>query len=470
MPGLQQIPVFNPNEQFGHFMVPSDISPTKQENKFAFLCQQFADPSPGIASSHQPFSGNTQLNDNSMLQHITGSHYASDPLAWDSYQHINPFTQNPIHRPALGYVHSDFLLPADGEVAGHLSQSGVSLARSLTFPSPGTGNLDERRTVDNTTLLAAQDPGLNIATTPDNEPYDRNSKMQSFVAAQQALAKTGKTVLHNPDLHRVKASGTATLTPGERPNMISELDTCVESNAEILKIVPHAIANPPPGFETPAINRPNTKEQKGPCDFPFGGDTLWKEFGVGMEDWVELEPVTQDQRKRMNRMVRLWSMMDGAGVPKKFVQNNRLERLRHWVLVETQNNQAARKATDQIAKDQLYNRQSNMADGIGGASSRTADAKTQSASIYAMEMVLANLAADSAEYKPAPEYAIERGRLLTGGSSIVSFFEEDTGGFYNAPSRIARDPRFRPPSKEGVKSKVEDEWKHRHDMYGRRRI
>lgn len=35
-----------------------------------------------------------------------------------------------------------------------------------------------------------------------DQPYDRSTKMQSFVAAQQAMAKTGKTVLHNPFLQK----------------------------------------------------------------------------------------------------------------------------------------------------------------------------------------------------------------------------------------------------------------------------
>jgi hypothetical protein len=138
-----------------------------------------------------------------------------------------------------------------------------------------------------------------------------------------------------------------------------------------------------------------------------------------------------------------------------------------------------------MAQDHLQNRLADLpsSDSAIGDRAASAEAKMESAVIKAVGDIWANLTenakadetgADSngftCKYKPAPEYAIERGRLLAGSSGSTSFFEEETSGFYNAPSRIARDPRFRPASKEGVKPKAEDDWKHRHEMYGRRRM
>jgi hypothetical protein len=88
-------------------------------------------------------------------------------------------------------------------------------------------------------------------TASDDEPYDRNTKMQHFVAAQQALARTGKTVLHNPELHRVRViQEEEELTSPEgstaSPSLQSTLS--VGGPASLRQKVTN-IVRPPPGFE-----------------------------------------------------------------------------------------------------------------------------------------------------------------------------------------------------------------------------
>jgi hypothetical protein len=70
--------------------------------------------------------------------------------------------------------------------------------------------------------------------------------------------------------------------------------------------------------------------------------------------------------------------------------------------------------------------------------------------------------------KSVPDWCTERGGLSFGGLRGDSYFDGAAGGFYGAPVRVARDPRFRPQVKEGMKVKPEEEWKNRHEMYGRR--
>jgi hypothetical protein len=70
--------------------------------------------------------------------------------------------------------------------------------------------------------------------------------------------------------------------------------------------------------------------------------------------------------------------------------------------------------------------------------------------------------------KSVPEFATERGGSSGASGSSNSYCDDDEAGFQGAPVRIARDPRFRPQGKEGVKLKPEEEWKNRHEMYGRR--
>jgi hypothetical protein len=69
--------------------------------------------------------------------------------------------------------------------------------------------------------------------------------------------------------------------------------------------------------------------------------------------------------------------------------------------------------------------------------------------------------------KSVPEFATERGGVSGALGSSDSYFDDHEGGFQSAPVRIARDPRFRPQGEEGLKLKPGEEWKNRHEMYGR---
>ena len=84
----------------------------------------------------------------------------------------------------------------------------------------------------------------------------------------------------------------------------------------------------------------------------------------------------------------------------------------------------------------------------------------------------ANSNTEFCKYKPAPRVR-HRKRSAPDGKwwwQHQPSMMTTTVRFYSAPSRIARDPRFRPATKDAVKVKVEEDWKHRGDLYGRRRI
>jgi hypothetical protein len=204
-------------------------------------------------------------------------------------------------------------------------------------------------------------------------------------------------------------------------------------------------------------------------------------FNTGSDEWFELRPVTKEERLGMNRFMTMCTETNQTGLrPVKPRHHARLDHLLVGVehgLEATDN--PLRKEVDRLVKEYKMSRMSRFTVDNKGKVKHDADnIAEQCASIHAVGTIMANLTETSQRargvnadpfctFEPAPEYAIERGRSLTGNAS---FFEEDTGGFYNAPSRLARDPRFRSDIKDAItKLKGDEEWKYRVDMFGRRR-
>lgn len=476
--GQVPLPFSHPSQPFGTMMVPSDISPTKQENKISSLAQEYGTSFRTLADSYQQFSDSPGYDGNSFMHPMGHNPYGDETPDWDLYPQIGPLAQNPFERPLLHHGISDSIIPSDWNISAAASQPMASYVRRFSYPDSGGTTL-----ATNNLTCTRHSP----ANPHNDEPYDRNSKMQNFVAAQQALAKSGKTVLHNPDFHRVKAAeGTSSISTGGTTTT-SEQESRSEFGEESLDPRPNIIVRPPPGFEPQVISRRGLQLNETNIPTSVNDSMLRKEFGVGTNEWFELKPTTKAQRMKMNKAMRSCANAEGPDSPKALLSDTRKSRedsLQRWMEADKKDQRGARKLVEQIAKEHLSNRLSRNFGGDGTVSSLSSGAEVESGAIRVVGEILANMteSIDSTgtrmgngtsfcNYKPAPEYAIERGRLLTGGSgSVVSFFEETTSGFYNAPSRIARDPRFRPPSKEGMKPKSEDDWKLRHDMYGRRRL
>jgi hypothetical protein len=307
--------------------------------------------------------------------------------------------------------------------------------------------------------------------------------MQSFVAAQQALAKTGKTVLHNPDLHRVRTSeaasparsgGTATPEHDIRRQMLSP------GSVTILK--------PPPGFGAQAMPRQTLEEGSEQNSSPIDQATLRQMFEVEKREWFELKPVTKAQRTKMNRVMNTFARAQAPDQPREFgpkPDEDKKDNLRRWMQLANKDNKPVttiHKLFEDAARERL-SIGAVVVSSDGATCNHLSQAEIECAAICAVGEIVANLMDDGgssgavtdtdglfAKYKPAPEYAIERGRLLMGSSGSTSFFEDNAGGFYTAPSRIARDPRFRPAGKEAIQVKADEGWKLRADMYGRRRM
>ncbi|EXJ80206.1 hypothetical protein A1O1_08348 [Capronia coronata CBS 617.96] len=474
---------YRPSRYFGNTMAPSDLSPTKQENKLNALSQNHAGPSQRFGSTHQQFSESPGMQSRSQIPSNAYAYTNANP-DWNAYQQFGGFGSDPTQRPTFQHFNSDGFIPPNEQPRQSRPMPPASLPRRESYPDTEASFLNLGPMLGSPAKIVGQPIQPSSAEASEDEPYDRNSKMQHFVAAQQALAKIGKTVLHNPDLHRTKtiesqgqASVENSVAPAEYQSQIEE-----KEDRDNHRPGPRSCLKPPQGFESHAAGILDLDEHVTRNPSPLNDEALRTEFGVGTDDWCELKPVSRSERLKMNKAMKLCSTSIHADTPKPLFsrgQTSRRDNILHSLEAEdgridpVKRTMVARIADDHVASRLAKNMGS---DEVAGNVSE--DVEVEKASILAVGEILANLkdapAADHEafpdKYKPAPEYAIERGRLLTGQSGSSSFFEEDTGGFYNAPSRIARDPRFRPADKEGNKPKSEDEWKHRFDMYGRRRL
>ncbi|KIW96729.1 uncharacterized protein Z519_02120 [Cladophialophora bantiana CBS 173.52] len=480
--GPAAMPTFHPGQYYGNLMVPDDISPSKQENKLASLSHEYTDASAGFVTPHHHITPGSGMIGNSVVTPATFVHYENE-LGSSIHSQTWTLASDLVARPAMPHVNSDSVINMDENTSDASSFPVPNVIRSFSYPN-AVGEPPKQRSITEQPALGQQTVRP-ILVLPDDEPYDRKNQMQSFVAAQQALAKTGKTVLHNPDLHRVKSSESASPARPHSTTATPELASRAQTDGPRSII----IRNPPPGFDSQLSSRQTLAQITNKGSSPFDASTLREIFEVGNDDWFELRSVSKSQRVKMNRVMRMCARAQSPDAPQGFLQNSssaRKESLQNWMRIASRDNRAAtgtRKVFEQAAKECHASRLSVGVGGDSALSDQTSDAGIESAAIRAVGDIIANLAESTessglgvdtdalvCKYKPAPEYAIERGRLLMGNIGGTSFFEENTGGFYSAPSRIARDPRFRPAGKEAVKAKLEEEWKLRHDMYGRRRM
>lgn len=471
--------VFEPAQYSSNIMAPDDISPTKQETKLASLSHQVVDLPPNLFISAPGNLGASMLPRIPVPQH-------GDDLDGGSYPQNNGLMANPAQRPTIQHINSDSAVDLDGSHSETSSLPMPHISRHRSYPDGARAVPNQQSTISESAGSTSQLTVRPRVSLPSgDEPYDRKTKMQSFVAAQQALAKTGKTVLHNPDLHRVKASGGASLAaPGNATTTPEH-----EYRGDASSPRPTTFFKPTPGFDSPGSSYQGAEADAVDDPSPLDAATLREIFGVNTENWLELEPVTKFQRMKMSRVIKLFSSAQSPETPQGFAQRSNVEKraeLMRWMHLANRDTKpitATRKIFEDAARERLSTSTANSAGRGDPMSKSLSDAEVECAAICAVGDIMATLIDDNnssgapvdsdplfGKYKNAPEYAIERGRLLMGKGGSMSFFEDHTGGFYNAPSRIARDPRFRPAGKEDVKIKQEESWKHRADIYGRRRV
>jgi hypothetical protein len=213
--------------RFGNMMVPDDLSPTKQQQKFAMLEQmQYA------AYANDSIEASAGLLPHRMLLQPSPPYYdqlnaanasiIGDPCGWNVSTCGGTYVdysvdQHPLQeRLGMGYVgdgKGDFksgtatsgnkLVPLPYGVTPMSYASNGDSAPEYYHPQAVSCSGFQYRTLS--LISTSETKRQAIPATYDyGERYDRKSKMQSFVAEamQEALARKGKTVLHNPDLYK----------------------------------------------------------------------------------------------------------------------------------------------------------------------------------------------------------------------------------------------------------------------------
>ena len=462
----------------GNVMVPNDISPSKQENKLTSLSHQFAGPSMGFFTSQGNFARAAGSIAIESMSSMPALHFGYNPNG-GVYSGGVPVT-DPSHHPLTQHVNSDTIIDMDGSFSDSSSFGMPSIVGHNPYPGAAAEPAESPAKVNQATGIAVPRPSpLPVVSSSEDEPYDRKTKMQSFVAAQQALARTGKTVLHNPDLHRVR------VTEAASPAGPGSTVTLLEHNPRNQMNIPGSITTvrPPPGFELQCFPRQNSEADNDSKTSPIDGVTLQQMFGVGHEDWLELKPVTKSERMKMSNVMKTFARAQAPDETRGFTKQSNphgKEELNQWMYRANRDNRPITK-TRKLFEEAGQQRLASGPESVNGRG--LSQTEIECAAICAVGDIVASLTDEAGlpaagteaetlfgKYKPAPEYAIERGRLLLLNGGVTSFFEDNTGGFYSAPSRIARDPRFRPPGKEAAQIKADENWKLRGDLYGRRRI
>ena len=295
------------------------------------------------------------------------------------------------------------------------------------------------------------------------EPYDRSKKMQKFIAAQQAVAKTGKTVLNNPELRKSQEVKSEAIV-GEKdlhatPTKTRNADAVDGDLTE--KSTPRPVPRIPPGLEDVSRKLDFGEVLSEPTEYD-NNEALHEFFGVGTDEWFELKPVTLEERRKMLSVMQYSAHRMGKGAAFKYSAKDpdRLHSINEWLHEDTRGLKDARSRVDELAAEYSAKaRRSETDSAEGNELSRNWDmhagllrgAGNVMATLTQYIAERENKAHDPAQdyfnrTKAPPDFAIDRREA----GANQSLFETDKSGFYNPPSRIARDPRFRPQPKEAV--------------------
>jgi hypothetical protein len=476
----------NFEQRYGSMMVPEDMSPTKQEQKFSLL-------------ENLPFPQMHDQDDSHFAQH--GMMHHDDP-----FSHPLPFGQQyGWNNSGHDHYYQGFQMPYQ-QVGGYDNSSGGAYLPQASVQRPSQSNpveeqhaLPSRRATDQ---QACHESALRY-----QEPYDTERAMKDCVSKLKEKAKDGKTVLHNPDIRkepqrmelgstvakpgvRVRSESRPPLVPWEvrrkesirndewqvmpPPEPIQEPNSFTEIDGQnVLSKI-----KPAPGLPFPKIFGPPQLSLEGPDLAP----------PVGSAEWMRLAPITSAERDRVRRLMALAAKSVTNEVQHDKITSGQnkedLVETQKWFYTDARGERLLRQQVDLSAANHASQVIANVKARNGGELPEGfQDGKDDG---LAATLILGNVACNLQTYlvgdrksveqrrnfhkvKSVPDWCTERGGLAVGGlGSGDSYFDGATGGFYGAPIRVARDPRFRPQVKEGMKVKPEEEWKHRHEMYGRR--
>lgn len=514
---MQDAPHF---ETFGSMMVPDDISPTKQEQKFSMLENIPFPPSVQYHGHRHP-----SVAPHGMLQHDDLFSHGTHPNLVDDHQYR---WEGSGHDTYYGYqipfpaqpqnVAGDYGGVSDRPFTAHITQIPGH------GPTPTTTHIEgapDQRVVLPIRRVSNQQLSCE-SSLRNQEPYDTERAMKECVNKLKEKARDGKTVLHNPNTHKdpqqqhVKHSEMAIVETSivRKPSSIPQAPV----PWEVLPKDSNRTATQWPMMPLPAdqnsegqdffnLNLDNAEDPgniKPAPGLPFPRAFALPQLSlerakieavnsssapeVGSLEWMCLAPITTVERERVRRLMALAAKSVTNEVPMSstfHVQDKEdLSEAQRWFYTDARGEKLLREQVNLTARAHASKVIADIhAHGGEELPGHFKDGKDDG---MAATLILGNVACNLQTYlvgdrksieqrrnfhrvRSVPDWCTERGGLTLGGlGGGDSYFDGAAGGFYGAPVRVARDPRFRPQMKEGMKVKPEEEWKNRHEMYGRR--
>lgn len=498
--GYNQYPVH------GEAMVPEDISPAKQEERYHMLGGPFmAQAYQGLDQSQQYLQSAYAHDGFATYDNIRQNEHAHE-YGWGKNQDETtahgygiPWHNNSHLAHAL-YDH-DGAHDYSGGFAGQVEDPSHGYAQQSIY-TPAVAPLS-RRDMRRSSLQFLP----RTAARPSAEPYDTEQAMKDCVNKLREQAKDGKTVLYNPDsrkdTQRTQSTSDQTDEWTNKPEKSFsrpvpwEVQSKEEAGTKLR-------ADSNAGQRVSSLDSKRYLADQVPAVKPAPGLPLPKAFGhriqsldegqaghdndvapVGSEAWMRLAPISIKERIRVRNclMMAPGTMATGKETEKteksKSGKNN-FQSSSDWFYNDGRGEQDLRQQVEILAKSYAAKATTSFKAQNGGALPKSfQDGKDDG---MAANLILGNIACNLQTYlvgdprsveqrqnfhkvKAVPDWCAENVPAHGRGES---FFDGATGGFIGAPVRVARDPRFRPQLKEGTKLKADEEWKNRHEMYGRR--
>lgn len=492
------------HETYGSMMVPDDISPTKQEQKFSMLENI---PFPQMLHAQEPsrlvMARHGMMQNDDPFSQGPSRTFGGQQYGWGNAGHNAYYQEYQMPFRGLQHLSEGF---GDSDAMYIKNRQAQRLIPTPAHVESSTQPLPTRRT-------SGQQP--RESPLHYQEPYDTERAMKECVNNLKEKAKDGKTVLHNPAVHKEQSEWQIV----EAPNSFAE-----RKSANHLPPVPwdvrpkDSVRNPnewevmpPPTNQIPAepdifannerYGLGNIKPAPGlpfpstfgPPQLSLGDPVLEAEDSsaaplVGSVEWMRLAPITSAERDRVRRRMAIAAKLATNEVPYSNIsagqEKEDLVQSQNWFHTDGRGERLLRQQVDLSAQAHASKVVANIRARNGGElPDHFQDGKDDG---VAATLILGNVACNLQTYlvgdrksieqrknfhkvKSVPDWCTERAGLpMRGMGGADSYFDGAAGGFYGAPVRVARDPRFRPQVKEGMKVKPEEEWKNRHEMYGRR--
>ena len=470
--------------QYGNMMVPTDLTPTKQEQKLDML-------------AHQPYPNPLYGYDEARYAMLPQAASLPVERAMSPPRGIDPARDIPrriLQRQQAARHESE--IEAVPQTVVFAPQAPPGLLRHQSFPNAVT----EPSTKSSSRIeIVRPDRPATPKMVESDEPYDRASKMQRFVEEQQAMARSGKTVLNSSSAGKESDEKQDENKP-QKQKARSKMDEVRAQHEWYLandryrkQPDPSMLDVPtePPDVEvgTAIGGRAARRKEKEDLE-QMEDDVGWRDFfGVGNDDWFDLKAPTRLDRDKMQFALghvalkmapalgaplhpdqeRDWeNAEDWTRTDNKRFQRASQEETQRWMHADPRGFQNARQTVDEIS--------GRWGDDMGAGGDRR-EGGIRGGLVRGAGHVLANLTEYLAEdkmqldyfnrTKSAPDFAVERAGLGANFGTI-SYFENAKSGVVNAPNRIGRDPRCQHQAREAM-SKSEDDWP-AYDKFGWRKI